>query len=370
MFFFLDIVLSVPFNGVLVRYRAASHSKASVEDGSVPPPPTFIGMAKRVWKLQGVEGLSKGLMPTLMGGLLFTFLFPWGWFKIYFSPSAPVTNPTRVSLLASSIYALIYTMVIVTIYRAIVTPRKLDVLNAREALHILFSAHERHKFWAIYQIPGLLPAIFINLGFNHLILSMREPILPWWQQFSPLEYSIRTACLIVVALLNTIVSAPLEVIVTRLAIQRNYGGLALANDSMNDIEPTVPPAAADAQSDAALDAVPQTQTAPETSPKVEQSVEVITEPFSEKASYPDIKSVETSTIPVAAAQVVNTTDASSIDLERGLLSVDFDNIVVHLRNENGPYLGFVDCAKKIIAEEGWPTLYRMWFLTFLGAFFM
>lgn len=63
--FFWDLILSVPFNGILVRYRAASHPKASVEDGSVPPAPTFISMSKRVWRLQGVEGLSRGLSEPL-----------------------------------------------------------------------------------------------------------------------------------------------------------------------------------------------------------------------------------------------------------------------------------------------------------------
>jgi hypothetical protein len=37
-----------------------------------------------------------------------------------------------------------------------------------------------------------------------------------------------------------------------------------------------------------------------------------------------------------------------------------------LRSEGDPYLGLVDCAKRIITEEGWMTLYRAWWITFLG----
>lgn len=37
-----------------------------------------------------------------------------------------------------------------------------------------------------------------------------------------------------------------------------------------------------------------------------------------------------------------------------------------------PYLGMVDCGKRIIIEEGWRALYRGWWLTLLfggfGAF--
>jgi len=37
-----------------------------------------------------------------------------------------------------------------------------------------------------------------------------------------------------------------------------------------------------------------------------------------------------------------------------------------LRNEGDPYLGLLDCAKRILDEEGWMTLYRAWWVTLLG----
>ncbi|KAH0589064.1 hypothetical protein H2248_004836 [Termitomyces sp. 'cryptogamus'] len=40
--------------------------------------------------------------------------------------------------------------------------------------------------------------------------------------------------------------------------------------------------------------------------------------------------------------------------------------VIGLRHEADPYLGLVDCAKRIIDEEGWTTLYRAWWVTLLG----
>lgn len=40
-----------------------------------------------------------------------------------------------------------------------------------------------------------------------------------------------------------------------------------------------------------------------------------------------------------------------------------------LRNEGDPYLGMVDCAKRIVEEEGYKTLYRAWWLTLLGGLF-
>ena len=38
-----------------------------------------------------------------------------------------------------------------------------------------------------------------------------------------------------------------------------------------------------------------------------------------------------------------------------------------LRHEKDPYLGFMDCAKRIIDEEGWQTFYRAWWVTVLAA---
>jgi hypothetical protein len=40
--------------------------------------------------------------------------------------------------------------------------------------------------------------------------------------------------------------------------------------------------------------------------------------------------------------------------------------VIGLRNEEDPYVGIVDCAKRIVDEEGWSTLYRAWWITLLG----
>lgn len=41
--------------------------------------------------------------------------------------------------------------------------------------------------------------------------------------------------------------------------------------------------------------------------------------------------------------------------------------IFSLRQETDPYLGLIDCAKRIIDEEGWMTLYRAWWITLLGS---
>lgn len=36
-----------------------------------------------------------------------------------------------------------------------------------------------------------------------------------------------------------------------------------------------------------------------------------------------------------------------------------------LRNEDDPYVGCLDCAKRIMNEEGYTTLFRAWWLVFI-----
>ena len=49
-----------------------------------------------------------------------------------------------------------------------------------------------------------------------------------------------------------------------------------------------------------------------------------------------------------------------------LLAITCVSTSCSLRHEKDPYLGFVDCAKSIITEEGWGALYRAWWITLLG----
>jgi hypothetical protein len=206
----------------------------------------------------------------------------------------------------------------------------LDILNAREALHILFSAHERKKPWVILQIPGLLPALFINFGLYHgVIQPMSTVIMPLYKNFNSLEYALRSVGLFLLALLSTAICTPLEVITTRLALQRNYGGPAFVDD------PTAPN---DTESAAAIIVV---QPAPVVSPPVvevpasETQAQIETavepEPLSQKAVHPAEKPVETApgvaqsveTVPTATPAATNGTD-----LEHGQVAVDTDDVVV------------------------------------------
>ncbi|KAJ7477316.1 hypothetical protein B0H11DRAFT_1300431 [Mycena galericulata] len=370
---FLFCALAVPFNGILVRYRASYHPKAQVENGSLSPAPSFITMAKRVWRLQGLEGLTKGSIPTIVASLFLSMLSPVMVFKFYLSPSPYYTR----SLFSSFLAALFYIICIVTVYRAIVTPRKLDPLNAREALHIIFSAHERKNPGAIYQIPGLFPVVLANLAMHKFVLHLRELILRDWPlrpDSDPLEYASREVCFVLVSVLGTIFVAPLEVITTRLVLQRNYGGPSFVDDTPTEIvaatqtdnvAETAPVAAAQPALVVAVSLGPV-----EYNPELEAQALVavdVTDTISEKAEILVKKPAQVLAVPPQPP--ASPVAAANRDLEQGLgLLTDPDDIVARLRNENEPYSGLIDCLKTIYAEEGWLVLYRMWLLTFLGLY--
>lgn len=163
-----------------------------------------------------------------------------------------------------------------------------------KSLRILLTPTERSRPWIVYLTPGLLAAEVAHVAIVVLGLTpLRRFLLPsfgdpdtTYEDFS----TIKMAIYFVLLVLATLILTPLEVMSTRLAIQRNHAS----------------------------------------------------------AEYNSV------------AQEV---DGDAEDV--AFLGAEED--VIGLRNEEDPYTGFVDCAKRIIDEEGWKALYRAWWITFLGA---
>ncbi|TDL13112.1 hypothetical protein BD410DRAFT_616896 [Rickenella mellea] len=44
--------------------------------------------------------------------------------------------------------------------------------------------------------------------------------------------------------------------------------------------------------------------------------------------------------------------------------------IVRARDECEPYKGLSDCVRKIVSEEGYSSLFRGWWITFLGTFLL
>jgi hypothetical protein len=63
-------------------------------------------------------------------------------------------------------------------------------------------------------------------------------------------------------------------------------------------------------------------------------------------------------------------DASGMDIADGdgIQYSGQEEDVIGLRSEDDPYIGLVDCGKRIITEEGFGVLYRAWWLTLMFSF--
>ncbi|KAF9566722.1 hypothetical protein CPC08DRAFT_740510 [Agrocybe pediades] len=299
----VSLAVFVPLTGVLVRFRANYNPKGlqlDPEGGTDlytgPIVKSYFGMLQRVYQLEGWPGLYKGLMPTAISTLFISLivLFTMDTDK----PRHGSYRAPEVGILGTMIYSVI--MMIISLptailtYRSITTPYKLSYFNAMASLRILLTPTELRRPWILYLTPGLMAAEVLHIAIVTLFLGpLRRVLLPALSEPGLIPTGSSTFKLIVycvILLISVLALTPLEVIATRLAIQRNHAS-------------------------------------------------------------PEFNSV---------AQEVDG------DSEDAVLYGNGEEEVIGLRHEGDPYHGLVDCAQRIINEEGWMTLYRAWWITLLG----
>ncbi|KAG2072074.1 hypothetical protein BDR04DRAFT_1230764 [Suillus decipiens] len=66
-----------------------------------------------------------------------------------------------------------------------------------------------------------------------------------------------------------------------------------------------------------------------------------------------------------AAPEFNSISQEEGDNEEAMEYAGAEEDVINLRIDREPYVGLIDCGKRIIEEEGWGALYRVWWLTTL-----
>jgi transmembrane carrier protein len=200
--------------------------------------------------------------------------------------------------------------------RSITTPYQLPYLSPFHSLRVLLTPTELRKPWVLYLTPGLLAAELLHICYVVIALrALRHILLPSLSQTDDtLPHDLSPRSLIVylaTSLFSTAILCPLEVISTRLAVQRNHESAefnSVAQEEVGDAEDL-----------------------PEYSP---------------------------------AEDVIGYDLFFPITPPHLLI-----NELSRLRNDKDPYLGLVDCAKRMIDEEGLGALYRGWWLTMLFGVF-
>jgi len=302
----LTLAIIVPLTGILVRFRANYNPKGLQLDneGGVQPHTgpvihSYFAMGARVYTIEGWAGLYKGLMPTMLSTLAVTIYI----LVFLDTPSARSRHGAYRAPETGVLGTLAYSVVMMLIslptailtYRSITTPHKLSYLKFMPSLRILLTPTERRRPWILYLTPGLLAAevlhiVIVVMGLGPLRRLLVPPLSHKSEQ-ALADISIVKLCIyFVIVVLSTAILTPLEVIATRLAIQRNH-----ASAEYNSV-----------------------------SQEVEGDAE-------------------------------ETAEFSGAEED-----------VIGLRHEADSYLGLVDCAKTIIDEEGWGSLYRAWWITLLG----
>ncbi|KAI0355571.1 mitochondrial carrier [Trametes cingulata] len=296
----ISLLITVPLTGTLVRLRANYNPKALQLDpeGNAhvhtgPIVTGYFGMLKRIYRIEGFAGLYKGLMPTALATMVMTG------FLVAAMDSRKLTSHNRIDtidnsgilavIVAGTFGMLISLPAVVLTYRSMVTPYKLPFFGPMYSLRILLTPTERRRPWTLYLTPGLLATQMFQILYAVIVLrSFRLLLLS--NGFTPFKFGIYLG----IEILSVSITCPLEVMATKLAIQRNH-------------------------------------TSPEYN-SVEQEVEDDAIEAHEYAEYSNQ-----------------------------------EEDVIGLRHEKDPYLGFVDCFKRIVDEEGWQTLYRAWWVTMLAA---
>jgi len=211
--------------------------------------------------MEGVWGLLRGFIPSLMlqvANLMYI---------IFFLNEDDLRDGTRTSLqpgvfgslgysrslgwIGSLLYVIPVAMVslpqVILAYRAISTPDKLPTFNALHSVRVLLTPTERRCPWILFRTPGLLAALMLHIAYDILFPRTLRIILlsrmlsiqaPWSKSLLPfsvgrlvvwflngtnlIDVSVNMLIVFnVEAFLTAVLLTPVEVILVRLAIQRN-----------------------------------------------------------------------------------------------------------------------------------------------------
>ncbi|KAJ6586982.1 hypothetical protein DFH09DRAFT_1142173 [Mycena vulgaris] len=230
----ISLAIVVPLSGILVRFRAnytprglALDHEGGFAPHTGPVVSSYFHMFKRVYDIEGFSGLYKGLMPTFLTTLtvsiaILTFLDTSHRHGAYRAPVAGVLGTLfyGIGMMILSLPSAIIT------YRSITTPHKLPYFKPIKSLRVLLTPTEMRRPWILYLTPGLLLAECSHVAYVTLVLGpLHRLLVPMiegpgilYPDISPVKLSFY----FVVVLVSTGILTPLEVIATRLAIQRNH----------------------------------------------------------------------------------------------------------------------------------------------------
>ncbi|ELU40586.1 hypothetical protein AG1IA_05390 [Rhizoctonia solani AG-1 IA] len=248
----IGLAISVPIAGAIVRYVNLGHfpnytpkglqlnqeedingsSHVAPEARVGPAVDGIINMGRRIFRLEGWPGFYK--VPALVSTVLLT------WWAILTIPGHAKYKPrSSMHIPATGVFrGLLYgfgSLAVSIPYeilfnRAVCTPHRLPWFRPMEALRIILTPYELRKPWVLYLTPGLLAArMLIVVWVVAIARIVRAMLLPsvsrdvstlaiWSLNHasrlsSPMDSRVMS---------STAILCPLEVLATRLSVQRNH----------------------------------------------------------------------------------------------------------------------------------------------------
>ncbi|GAB1522176.1 hypothetical protein RhiTH_005288 [Rhizoctonia solani] len=251
----IGLAISVPIAGAIVRLRAnytpkglqlnqeedingSSHVAPEARVG--PAVDGIINMGRRIFRLEGWPGFYKGFMPALVSTVLLT------WWAILTIPGHAKYKPrSSMHIPATGVFrGLLYgfgSLAVSIPYeilfnRAVCTPHRLPWFRPMEALRIILTPYELRKPWVLYLTPGLLAArMLIVVWVVAIARIVRAMLLPSLSdglssahdtddqnRMTKFLNMTNFTIFVLFSMSSTAILCPLEVLATRLSVQRNH----------------------------------------------------------------------------------------------------------------------------------------------------
>ncbi|KAJ7772247.1 hypothetical protein B0H16DRAFT_1714454 [Mycena metata] len=241
----LTLAITMPFLGVLVRYRANYTPKtgavrlddetgAGILQSRSDANLSYFGMMKRVHRVEGWSGLYKGIMPTIIATLIAVVVAApvsvllVGGFEhlrhggIYTPPRVSGVVLWVVTFAISIIPVLLLVPIQIITNRAITTPHKLAAFAPAAGLRALLSPAERAHPLLLYLAPGVAPALLLEALVSPTLSLLRVSAFPH------LHLALTLGGVLPLLVLTTAFTTPLQVMAARLTLQRRGDTAAAA----------------------------------------------------------------------------------------------------------------------------------------------
>ncbi|PBK90718.1 hypothetical protein ARMGADRAFT_1082448 [Armillaria gallica] len=217
----ISLAVTVPFTGTLVRFRAnyTPKSRIALDEENAAPTGffsyTYLGMAKRVYRIEGWKGFFKGYAPLIfsflcicIGVALLTNYQPFVWRGVPRIPPLGIVG-TAITILLSIVLGVPYRVIV---HRSMIMPYELSILHPIQS-------------WNALLVPTLFPSgllsatAIITVASTVIFGPIRNVLFTWANQLVYPISNLPLALYYILAIVFTIILTPLDMIATRLAVQ-------------------------------------------------------------------------------------------------------------------------------------------------------